>query len=179
MNKIPVFVSAPKAFLNRQEEFLETVELALRKHDLCPSTLGRSEYSLSAPLEAIRRLMVGSCGLLCLGFRKTQIEKGVDRPNSDRDEQSRSIDNAWLTSAYCQIEPAMAYQIGIPVLVWREAGVVDDGVFDRGAAGLSMPQFNLDNPPDLSTDQWGQPLREWIDQVRQVYYNRGSPPRQW
>ncbi len=179
MARIPVFVSAPKSFLKRQENFLKVVERALTANDLRPSTLGRSEYDLSAPLEAIRRLMNGSCGLICLGFRRTYIEKGVDRPKSDTGETETTKNDSWLTSPYCHIEPAMAYQIGIPVLLWREAGVADDGVFDRGAAGLSMPQFDLEKPPNLKTDRWGQPLREWIDQVREVYRNRGSPPRQW
>lgn len=179
MSRIPVFVSAPKSFLKRQEDFVEAVEKALTKSDLRPSTLGRSEYDLSAPLEAIRRLMNGSCGLICLGFRRTYIEKGVDRPKSDTGEIEIAKDDTWLTSPYCHIEPAMAYQIGIPVLLWREAGVIDDGVFDRGAAGLSMPHFDLEKPPNLETDKWRQPLREWIDQVRNVYRNRGLPPRQW
>lgn len=179
MTRIPVFVSAPKSFLKRQELFLVSVENALATHDLRPSTLGRSEYDLSAPLEAIRRLMLGSCGLICIAFRRTYIENGIERPQSDNGEREISKNDIWLTSPYCQIEPAMAYQIGLPILLWRETGVVMDGVFDRGALGLSMPSFDLDAPPDLNSDQWQQPLREWIDLVRQVYRNRGSPPRQW
>jgi hypothetical protein len=179
MTRIPIFLSAPKSFLHRQEKFIVAVEESLREHDLHPQTLGRSDYDLSAPLEAIRRLMNGSCGLICIGLGKSKVEVGTDRPESDRGESARSLDSTWQTSAYCQIEPAMAYQIGIPILVWREAGVVADGIFDRGAAGLSMPHFDLDTPPDLTVDQWRQPLRAWIDQVRKVYHNRGSPPRQW
>ncbi len=179
MPKIPVFVSAPKSFLKRQEDFLSKVEDELRRHDLRPSTLGRSDYDMTAPLDAIRRLMNGSCGLLCLAFRRTLIEDGTDRPASDTGEQQTSRNQTWLTSPFCQIEPAMAYQIGLPILLWRESGVAADGVFDRGALGLSMPEFNLDSPPELTDPNWSQPLREWIDLVRAVYRRRGSPVRLW
>lgn len=179
MPRIPVFVSAPKSFLRRQESFLEAIERALEESDLRPGTLGRSEYDPSAPLEAIRRLMNGSCGLICIAFRRTYIEKGEDRPNSDIGEVSQTRDGSWLTSPYCQIEPAMAYQIGLPILLWREIGVVSDGLFDRGAVGLSMPEFDLAQPPSLKADKWRQPLSIWIDQVRNVYRNRGAPPRHW
>ena len=174
-----VFLSAPKTFLRRQEAFLQSVERLLTEHDLSPVTLGRSDYDLNAPLEAIRRLMVSSCGLICIGFRRTYIERGADRPTSDKGESESSRDGTWLTSSYSQIEPAMAYQIGLPILLWREAGVMDEGVFDRGAMGLSMPVFDLDDPPDLSTARWRQPLREWVDLVRAVFRHRGAPPRQW
>lgn len=179
MTRIPVFVSAPKSYLIRQEKFLNEIELLLGSHDLRPTTLGRSDYDMDAPLEAIRRLMASSCGLICVAFRRTFIEHGRDRPSSDKNEKEQSKDGAWLTSSYSQIEPAMAYQIGLPILLWREEGVVADGIFDRGSVGLSMPVFDLDAPPNLSHSEWGQPLREWIDRVRSVYRKRGTPPRLW
>jgi hypothetical protein len=179
MGQIPVFVSAPKSFLKRQEDFIVNVENELRRHDLRPSTLGRSQYDMAAPLEAVRRLMNGSCGLLCLGFRRTSVEVGTDRPNSDIGEVEVSRSGTWLTSPYSHIEPAMAYQIGLPILLWREQGVIADGVFDRGALGQSMPEFNLEEAPDLTAKNWDQPLREWIDLVRTVYRRRGAPIRLW
>ena len=167
MPRVPVFISAPNSFLKRQESFTKGVEKALEENDLRPGTLGRSDYDPSAPLDAIRRLMNGSCGLICIAFRRTYIEKGVDRPNSDVGEASKSRDDSWLTSPYCQIEPAMAYQIGLPILLWREVGVVSDGLFD------------LSQPPNLKNDKWRQPLSVWINQVRNVYRNRGAPPGHW
>jgi len=177
--RLPVFVSAPKSFLRRQEAFLGQVEEHLRSKDLEPITLGRSDYDMSAPLEAIRRLMNGCCGLMCIGFRRTYILQGVDRPRSDLGEKEVSRSHVWLTSPYSQIEPAMAYQIGLPILLWREQGVLAEGLFDRGALDLDMPEFDLDKPPVLTERQWYQPLDQWIDRVRSVHRNRGIPPRLW
>ena len=155
------------------------LEQELRSHDLRPSTLGRSDYDMTAPLDAIRRLMNGSCGLMCLAFRRTFISEGIDRPSSDIGERESSRNSIWLTSAYSHIEPAMAYQIGLPILLWKEDGVLADGVFDRGALGLSMPEFDLDSPPNLAEQKWRQPLREWVDLVRSVYRRRGLPVQLW
>ena len=176
---IPVFLSCPKPYLNRQEKFLNDVENSLDVHDLCPLTLGRSEYDMSAPLVAIRRMMAGCCGLIAIAFRRTQIIKAFDRPDSDRADPVVNRAEEWLTSPYCQIEPAMAFQIGLPMLVWREKGVAAEGVLDRGAIGISMPEFDLDSPPNLKDLQWRKPLRQWVDQVRTVYDNRGNPPKLW
>lgn len=176
---LPIFLSCPKTYLDRQEEFLTQIELTLFQQDLQAVTLGRSEYDLSAPLIAIRRLMGGCCGLICIAFRRTKITEAIERPSSDRGESERDRSGEWLTSSYCQIEPAMAFQIGLPVLVWREEGVTADGVLDRGALGISMPEFSLDSPPDLSERQWKQPLQQWIEQVRRVHQNRGIPEQLW
>lgn len=177
--EIPVFVSCPKAYLKRQEAFLVKVEKALTEACLRPMTLGRSEYSIDAPLEAIRRLMTGSYGLIALAFRRSLVDKRVDRPQSDLGEAEVTQSETWLSSPYCQIEPAMAYQLGIPILVWREDGVVPEGLLDRGAVGLSMPAFNLDNPPSLADQRWKQPFQEWIDRVRSAHRKIGAAPQLW
>ncbi len=67
MPNIPVFLSTPRCFLQRQEDFLNRVEQQLLNSGLDPRTLGRTDYDMDAPLEGIRRLMVGSCGVLTLG----------------------------------------------------------------------------------------------------------------
>lgn len=177
---IPVFLSSPKCHLQSQELFLSKVEEQLREMGLEPRTLGRSDYDMDAPMTAIRRLMAGSCGLITLAFRRSYIEKGEDRPDSDKGEQSSSMSDQWLTSPYCQIEPAMAYQIGLPILIWREKGVRSDGVLDRGALGLSMPEFDVSRGDEhLNGEEWGQPFRLWCGRVLSVYERRGLAPVQW
>jgi hypothetical protein len=178
MVKFPVFLSCSKPFMKVQEEFLGQVEAELTQNDLEPRTLGRSDYDMVAPLEGIRRLMVGCCGLIALSFRRTLIEKGTERPASDVGGVEERRDGCWLTSPYCQIEPALAFQLGLPLLLWREKGVLADGILDRGAIGISMPEFDLTSGlPDLHHRSWRQPLRSWTSRVEAVYRNRGAPPR--
>lgn len=74
-----------------------------------------------------------------------------------------SISNQWLTSPYCQIEPAMAFQIGLPVLILRETGVIADGILERGVFGAYMPEFNLNGNVDdyFASAEWGQIIQKW------------------
>lgn len=180
MYRIPVFLSAPKCFMKAQEDFLLAVEEELWALGLEPRTLGRSDYDMDAPLEGIRRIMIGSCGLLAIAFRRTQIESGRSRPGSDIGEQGQELSGCWFTSPYIQIEPAMAFQLGLPMLIWREAGVVADGILDRGTIGVSTPEFNLDGAaPDLKQARWSEPLKQWGTRVRMTHERRGAPPRLW
>jgi hypothetical protein len=176
--KIPVFLSCPKPHMRSQKLFLEAVEQKLSERNFESRTLGRNDYDMDAPLEGIRRLMVGSCGLVALCFRRTYIDSATERRNADLATASeRQFGDAWLTSPYCQIEPAMAFQLGLPMLIWREKGVIADGVLDRGALGISMPEFDLDGDlPDLNVAEWQQPMEDWICRARSVFRRRGTPP---
>lgn len=178
---IPVFLSISKPFMKAQQDFLVAVESALRNQGLEPLTLGRHNYDMDAPLNAIRRLMLTSCGLLALAFRRLHIVEGVDRPASDMGENFTIRNNEWLTSSYCQIEPAMAHQLGLPILVWRESGVVAEGVLDRGCIGISMPEFDLSasKTPNLTEPEWRQPFQHWAGCVHSVYRRRGIAPKLW
>ena len=50
-----------------------------------------------------------------------------------------------MTSPFCHIEPAMAFQLGLPVLVFREKGVLDDGILEKGGCWVYiLSEFDLD-----------------------------------
>ncbi|MEI8634190.1 hypothetical protein P4S72_23400 [Vibrio sp. PP-XX7] len=74
---------------------------------------------MDAPLKAIRRLMLESNGLITISFRRFKVVTGKAKPESDAEY---TLDGCWLTSPYSHIEPAMAFQIGLPVLILRERG---------------------------------------------------------
>ena len=86
---------------------------------------------MDAPLTAIRRLMLESYGLVTIAFRRSWIETGKGKPKSDIGEKEYDVSNKWLTSPYCQIEPAMAFQLGLPVLILREKGVIAEGILEK------------------------------------------------
>jgi hypothetical protein len=114
---------------------------------LRPRTLGVTDYDMDAPLTAIRRLMLESNGLITVAFRRTYIADGMIRFNTDLAEVRPSpVQQMWLTSPWAHIEPAMAYQLGLPILIFREKGVFADGILQQGLLGLYMPEFDLDKP---------------------------------
>jgi hypothetical protein len=72
----------------------------------------------------------------------------------------------------------MAYQLGLPVLILREKGVLAEGILEKGIVGLYLPQFDVDQPLDgyFQTDEWNGILGKWEGHVRSVVDRKGNPP---
>ena len=73
----------------------------------------------------------------------------------------------------------MAYQLGLPILILREQGVVADGILERGIVGLYMPEFSLDPSADdyINSGEWRDIINRWEGFVRAVVETKGNPPR--
>ena len=73
----------------------------------------------------------------------------------------------------------MAFQIGLPVLILRETGVIADGILERGVFGVYMPEFDLNRNVDdyFASAEWVQIIQKWEGYVRKVIENKGKPPQ--
>lgn len=173
--KTSVFLSYPRPFNDEQEAFIKALKQCMSDRDLEPRTLGVTDYDFDVPLRAIRRLMLESNGLITVAFRRTLVEQGSSRPGTSI---AFSLTGKWLTSPYAQIEPAMAFQIGLPTLILREHGVVPEGILEKGITGLYMPEFDLTKPSEsyLKSEEWVQLFRRWEHQVATVREKKGQPP---
>ncbi len=178
--RISIFLSYPKPHQARQGAFIDGLEKYLRGRGFEPRTLGVTDYDMDVPLKAIRRLMLESHGLITVAFRRTFVASAVVRKDADLPKtKTHNLTDYWLTSPYCQIEPAMAYQIGLPTLILREEGVAPDGLLDKGVVGVYMPEFCLDSSPIeyLQSPEWADLIGKWEGYVRRVADSRGSPPQ--
>ena len=171
-----VFLSYPKPFNESQEEFISLLSEHLEFRGYEPRTLGVTDYDMDAPLKAIRRLMLESNGLITIAFRRALIKEGNGKPNTP---DTYSLNNSWLTSPWSHIEPAMAFQIGLPVLILREKGVLAEGMLEKGVLGTYMPEFSLEKSPRtyLQSTEWNQLIRKWEAQVSAVVETKGNPPK--
>ena len=177
---VPVFLSYPTPCFGPQREFIGRVVECLEQRGLAPRTLGVTDYDTDAPLKAIRRLMIESNGLMTVAFRRTYVEKGTARFRTDLEGLSpTTIDGNWLTTPWSHIEAAMAYQLGLPILILRETGVIADGILERGVVGLYMPEFDLQQPVDgyFKSPQWVGVVQRWEGYVRSVVEKKGNPPQ--
>ncbi len=177
---IPVFLSYPRPHVSRQTQFIKSVQEYLRVRGLEPRTLGVTDYDMDSPLKAIRRLMLESNGMITIAFRRLHISDGANKYGADEPDTSPTpVQDAWLTSPWCQIEPAMAYQLGLPVLVLREKGVLAEGILEKGIVGTYMPEFSLEENPGiyLQSLEWSSLIGKWEGYVRSVVDTKGSPPK--
>lgn len=177
--KPSVFLSYANPFLKKQEQFISELSRHLGERGFATRTLGVTDYDMEAPLKAIRRLMIESNGLLAVAFKRNYIQIGTSKPNSDLNQKATDIGGNWTTSPYCQIEPAMAFQLGLPILIFREKGVIEEGLLEKGVLGTYMPSFDLETPIEdyFKESEFNELLKQWEGQVRSVIATKGQPPK--
>ncbi len=181
---IPIFLSFPKPHMKVQEMFVRCVTEHLRERGLDAKTLGATEYNIDAPLIGVRQLMMESNGALVVAFKRYWIENGAEKYGSDLSSASPgtgargSISGKWMTSPWCHMESAMAFQLGLPLLILREKDVHDDGALQRGVTGYYLPEVDLSCPCDeyFKNEEWRQLIAQWEAKVRRVRELKGTPP---
>jgi hypothetical protein len=172
--RIPVFLSYATPYNRLQSLFLDRIIMELRNVLLFPRTLGVSDLETEVPIAAIRHMILSSYGLLAVAFRRVLIERAVSRPGTPRE---MVYTNQWLSSPYLQIEPSMAYQQGLPILILVENGVIQDGtlggILELGATPFFIPRFSLDNEASIeaffNSTFWKPIFMDWVGQVRAYY----------
>ncbi|WP_407342010.1 hypothetical protein [Pengzhenrongella phosphoraccumulans] len=183
---ILVFLSRAEPYRTGQQEFLKALRNYLEQRGLEPHTVGETDFGMDGMRE-IRGLLMRSHGLLSVAFRKLVVQKGQERPDPDVDlakAQQVPLENpTWLTSPWCHMETAMAFQLGLPILLAVEEGVRLEGVLEGGVLTQHPPTFkvrsrrkNLDSF-FTDTQKWRQLSATWEGEVREVVRARSSPPR--
>jgi hypothetical protein len=177
--RVPVFLSCPTPFLEQQRLFIAGVTKYLEERGLEPRTLGQTNYDLDTPLRAVRRMLRESNGVLTIALRRHYITTGSSKPSSDMGAKAQDLSGQWFTSAWSQIEPAMAFQLGLPVMVLRESGVLADGILERGILDVYLPEFDVTTPVAeyVRSAQWTDLVSIWERHVRSVAMKKGTPPK--
>ncbi len=182
---ISVFLSRPTPHQSRQTKFLNRVKQHLAERGLEPRTIGDTDYGLQ-PMHQIRGVMMDCNGFIGLAFRRFLVIEGIDRPASDDRATTGghnlgAIANRWLTTPYVHLEAAAAYQIGLPIVLFVEDGVIQEGALESGVLSMYPPTFDLDDTDIEKTffgsGKWRQLINTWEGQVREVVHNKGRPPQ--
>lgn len=173
---IPVFFSYPQPFNRRQERFVLLLVEKLRAMGIEPRTVGVTSVHHGNPMDAIRQLINESSGLLVLALRRLQVTSGISKPVSDNGHAPQVLDEQWLTSPFSHIEPAMAFQAGLPILAAREKGVLAHGMLDSGITGPSLTSFDLDQDHhvQLNASEWTDRLLQWKSAIKKFQEMRRS-----
>ena len=165
---IPVFVSCPTKLNDAQNASRECLLEELRRLHLEPRALGRSDYPTELPLQEVYLLAKHCAGGLILGFEQFLAPAGgIVKRGTDEEEPADKAKP--FPSAWNHLEAGILFSIGLPLLVFREAGI-DGGVFDRGVTDVFV--HKMPTPP-LSTEQQEaltDVFLKWQTAVRNAYY---------
>ncbi len=124
-----VFVSVGTGLSMQQETFVTALEARLRAEGFNPCTIGRNFFSAEAPLKAVTELMDRCQGTVVVALERYYFPSGIERRGSDREQ---AIGESALPTAWNQIEAAMAYGRGHPLLVLVDARLRGDGLLEPG-----------------------------------------------
>lgn len=152
---LDVFISVGQTFTRQQEEFVSAVERCLLERDLRPRTLGRNEWSSQQPLQAIKERMESCAGTVVVAFERLYVADGIEKRGGSAE---RLISEERRTTIWNQMEAAMAYGLGQPLMVLSEEGVWAEGVLEP--RNWAVHSLRLD-PEDLRTPQFTGILEDW------------------
>jgi len=174
---IPVFLSHPKPCNDKQQEFIRSLRAILVDRGFDARTLGVNEYDTKVPLAGVRRIMLESNGVMVVALARYEIKTGRHHYSRDGSSASDSINGSWMTSPWCQIEAGMGFQLGLPVLTFRERGVRADGVLEHGVMGSYMPEFDLskDVAAYFASEECKQLIRQFESHVIHFRDRKGFP----
>lgn len=188
---ISIFLSRATPHEEGQQAFLKQAIDYLCDRGLSPRTIGDTDYGRE-PMPHIRSVMMDCNGLLGIAFRRFHVLEGEDRPDisphllSDdptiaaRQRMGR-ISDRWLTTSYLHLEAAIAYSLGLPILLIVEKGVMEDGALESGVLQMYPQVFSTASAEDRElffvSEKWRQLINSWEGEVREVSRNKGRPPR--
>ncbi|MGD2078660.1 MAG: hypothetical protein PVH18_09775 [Chloroflexota bacterium] len=124
-----IFLSVGSTSNERQENFVTAVEQHLQANDLVPQTVGRTYFTSQQPLKAIDELMRQCVGTVIIAYERLHIGDGIERRGSPKEKGIRAVN---LPTPWNQIEAAMAYSLGHPLLVIVENGIKSEGLLEVG-----------------------------------------------
>lgn len=150
-----VFISVQRQRDPRQQAFLTGILAQLQRQRLAWITIDRDEDletdETRDPLPGMRDALSACQGVLVIAFERWRFDATVEYPAAPY----AIAHGAWrLPTVWNQIEAAMAFQAGLPLLVLVEAGLHQQGMTNPRRTAIQVASFTLgttDQPLDAAT----------------------------
>ena len=150
MSRLNVFVSVGGTANEIQEQFVQAVEERLRREGLEPHTVGRNTFSAGAPLKQVTELIDKCSGSVVIALERSHFQSGLEKRGGPKETE---LNDVKLPTPWNQIEAALSYARGLPLLVIVETGLKSEGLLENGydwyvqtltidAAELNSAEFN-------------------------------------
>lgn len=169
--RIPVFFSHQNLFtlgpaqppLSPEQQFIIRMFKEIKQVLLFPRTIPNTDQYPNTTLENIRRIVLSSYGL-------TAALLNPVGPTAQGEPYS----------PFLQIEPSMAYQYGLPLLLVKQSTIQAGGLWgDAGQLAPFTPLIWFSNTTTVDqffdSEQWKETLQNWAAQVRSGYFIQTSP----
>ena len=176
--QVPVFLSHPTSTTlnNLQIKFLLRLMDELKKELLFPRTLPNTEQYPESTMTSIRRMINSSFGMVTLNLARIKV-RVIDTNGATvfANEIGREY---WTGSTFSFIEPAMAFQRGLPQLFITESTESGQDVFESGGiTPFRVLVWDSSKGIDFffNSVEWKEALQNWSAEVRSGYFLQTQP----
>jgi hypothetical protein len=160
MEELSVFVSVGETATAEQETFVRAVEERLRSEGIVPHTVGRNTFSADAPLNTVSELMDKCSGAMVIALERSFFISGTEKRGGPGEVTLRDVK---LPTPWNQIEAAMAYSRGLPLMVIVESGLNAEGLLERGHSWY-VQRVNP-TPASLHSNEFNGVVASWKEKM--------------
>lgn len=173
--RVPVYLSHSNQLNDVQTDLLNRLIRKLEYALLFPRTVPNSELYPEKTLSSVRRLILSSYGMIAVDLKQvhatyTQMNTG-DTPPSP----------AWQGAPYSQIEPAMAFLRGLPLLLIQEQEIEQAGIWNSNRESIYIIRWDSTRPMEefFGSLEWREMFQNWSSHVRNGYNQQTEPDFQF
>ncbi|WP_324831740.1 hypothetical protein [Alloacidobacterium sp.] len=122
-----VYISVGSAASSTQLQATDLIFRSLEAAGLSPLQMERNKWTAEQPLRGIKKV-IGQCdGIVVIAFQRYQFPSGTERQKNGSEKELADIR---MTTIWNQIEAAIGYTKGLPLLVIAENGLLEDGLLE-------------------------------------------------
>ena len=160
LGPVPVFLSVGGGRTETARSVFEGHQKLFLSKGLDPITVDGSTNK--QPLKDVEYRMQRCYGAVVLAFERTRIEVGVSWPGAGA-KLEKALKDIRLPTAWNQIEAAMAYTRGLPLLVLVEHGLQSEGMLES-RYDWRVKWVNLQDPI-VSDPEFLGIFKDWRENV--------------
>ena len=158
-----IFLSMGRTATNEQADFIGAVEKLLQKNDMIPRTVGRTDYVTEKPIKRIMDVMKECSGAIIIAFERLSFDHGIELPNG---KNATALEEVHLPTVWNQIEAAMAYTLGLPLLAIAESNLRNEGFLEAGYDWFI--RWVEPTPESLKTEEFQMAFDRWKEKVSKI-----------
>lgn len=162
------FLSVGEPHNQYQENYLNFLEKHLETFGLKLESLGRTFWSVRAPLKPIQQKMKDVFGAVILAMERLYVRDGIFKEGSKNEKR---VNNIFLPTVWNQIEAAMAYQMGLPLLILKDEKLYAEGMIDPSIHEWQVIRIDIKNPDQIKFNPYKGMIASWVEEVKVYYYS--------
>ena len=143
-----------------QSHFVLAVEKMLKEYHLHPRTVGRTDFTTEKPLKKILNVMKNCSGTIVIAFERFHYDGGIELRGGTEES---TLTDVSLPTVWNQVEAAMAYALGHPLLAIAESHLRTEGLLEDGYDWF-ISHVEL-TPASLNSAEFNATFEKWIKNI--------------